>query len=265
MKRTIRGLPIFLLLPILCAGCTLGAGTRNEPTTTLPLPIVTLPLPEGTRIGLIPFQLSDGVICGGHHEGLLQVRQPWQWGPTPEQNAQMRGDIKQIVIHSITDELKRQGLTVVEIDRTALTESEAWKAAVESCDLILSGTVGRVEFNTYGQGAGGFGSAGDYREAYVTLEGSSLYDCRSHKQVWTGGGEGYAKLPGSPLTLDWTFKEVIDKSKKMNETDLKGKLEASKASYTFKPEEVSVVDLAARLSIQQILRKSCALSDHDNQ
>ena len=152
-------LSLILLGVYVMSGCAANV-TRSAPCTQLrPNMVQTPPLLKGCQLAVVQFDTSNTKIEGGHHEGLLQVRQPWIFGISKEQKEMLYGNAGQVAALSFVSELKNQGLTV-----TLLKDMPG--ASSKDFDLILTGKVERVVLNTFGHGTKeGFGSAGDYWEA----------------------------------------------------------------------------------------------------
>ncbi|HUT71057.1 MAG TPA: hypothetical protein VMW89_10305 [Desulfatiglandales bacterium] len=257
-------LSLILLGVYVMSGCAANV-TRSAPCTQLrPNMVQTPPLLKGCQLAVVQFDTSNTKIEGGHHEGLLQVRQPWIFGISKEQKEMLYGNAGQVAALSFVSELKNQGLTV-----TLLKDMPG--ASSKDFDLILTGKVERVVLNTFGHGTKeGFGSAGDYWEATVSFSNIQLKDTRSNKVFRVDDIQSYAKLEDSPAELDWTMLTVAVKSlqgalylsqmqaaSSVLAAASKGKkyVETWKADYTLDNYTVSPIEVAARHAAARFLQE----------
>lgn len=241
-------------LLFLLAGC---AGTRERPPTpTEPAPPLSGPL-AGQTLVAEAFAIDATEVAGGHHEGLLQVRQPWIWDLSAEQRAALYGKLKDVARYAFLDELKRLGL-----QPTVGADAKARGG------LELAGSLRRVELNTYGRGLSGrfegFGSAGDYWEARVAFTDVRVLDRRRRDVVWQGDLDHYAKRPGSPAKLDYTHWDLLSKSLQIglagrDPGKLYDAIQGSKADYTLGPTRDNPVEWAARLAARDLAARLQAL------
>lgn len=255
---------LILLGVYVISGCAANV-TRSAPCTQLrPNMVQAPPLLKGCQLAVVQFDSEDTKIEGGHHEGLLQVRQPWIFGISKEQKEMLYGNAGQLAALSFVSELKNQGLTV-----TLLKDMP--RASSKDFDLMLTGEVQRVILNTYGHGTReGFGSAGDYWEATVFFSNIRLRDMRSNKVFLLDDIKSYAKLQDSPAELDWTMLTVAVKSLQgalylyqMQTASsaltvvTKGKkyVETWKADYTLDTYVISPIEVAARHAAAQFLQE----------
>ncbi len=176
-----------LALLLTLAACA-GNATRNTPVT--PVEPLRVELPRALRGIPVAVELEVGAteVAGAHHEGLLQVKQPGLFGLSDEQKQQLYGSAKELAVLGVITELKRQGLDV----RIGTAAADGAK---------LGGRVARIVLNTFGDGIGGFGSAGDYWEARIELEGLTLWRRGEAREL--GRIEAYAKLAPSPAKMGW--------------------------------------------------------------
>ncbi len=174
-------------LVVMLAACANNA-TRHTPVTPMEPPRVEVP--RFLREVPVAVELEVGAteISGAHHEGLLQVKQPGLFGLSDEQKQQLYGSAKELTVLGVIAELKRQGLDV----RLGTASADGAK---------IAGRVGRITLNTYGDGIGGFGSAGDYWEARLELDGVTLWRRGGTREL--GRIEAYAKLSPSPAKMGW--------------------------------------------------------------
>ena len=255
---------LILLGVYVMSGCAANV-TRSAPCTQLrPNMVQAPPLLKGCQLAVVQFDSENTKIDGGHHEGLLQVRQPWIFGISKEQKEMLYGNAGQLAALSFVSELKNQGLIV-----TLLKDMPG--ASSKDFDLMLTGKVERVILNTYGHGTKeGFGSAGDYWEATVLFSNIQLRDMRSNKVFKPDTIQSYAKLKDSPAELDWTMLTVAVKSLQgalylyQMQTAAstlaavtKGKkyVETWKADYTLDNYVISPIEVAARHAAAQFLQE----------
>ncbi len=246
------------------SGCAANV-TRSAPCTQLrPNRVQAPPLLSGCRLGVVQFDSENTKIEGGHHEGLLQVRQPWIFGISKEQKEMLYGNAGQLAALAFVSEVKDQGLTVDLV-------KDMPSASTKDFDLMLTGKVERVILNTYGHGTKeGFGSAGNYWEATVLFSGIQLKDMRSNRIFRINDIQSYAKLEDSPAQLDWTMLTVAVKSlqgalylyqmqtaSSALTAASKGKkyVETWKADYTLDNYMVSPIEVAARHAAARFLQE----------
>jgi hypothetical protein len=82
-RNLVLGGLLLLLGPYVLSGCAANV-TRSIPVTPV-------------RPGIVLFAYKDAKIEGGHHEGLLQVRQPWIFGISKAQkicSTEMRASLQ---------------------------------------------------------------------------------------------------------------------------------------------------------------------------
>jgi len=264
----LKGKPLVdaLLLALslyLFSGCAANL-TRSLPYTQVhPNKIDTAPCVKGSHLGILFFDSKEAEIEGGHHEGLLQVRQPWIFGLSKEQEEILYGNAGELAALSFASELKRQGMVVSLLKDGRDSSSNGY-------ELLLTGKVKRVILNTYGHGTKeGFGSAGNYWEATVFFANIQLKDMQSNEVLWAGDIQGYAKLKDSPARLDWTMLTVAIKSLKgalylqqmqaaasplKAMSKAKGYVTNWEADYTVERYEISPIEVAARHAAAQFLQ-----------
>jgi len=229
--------------------------TRSLPFTEFPpRDDVIATIQNKYTLAVEPFDVSVIQIKGGHHEGLLQVRQPWIWGLSDEQKRALYNDLGTIVRYAFIDELLKRNQRVVVFEG---------KLPKWASDYMITGSITSVELNTYGQGTlEGFGSAGNYWEAEIVLTDIAIVHVSDGKTVWRGDLTKYCKLEGSPVKLDWTIFTVIANSLKEGTTLSKGVssehvgqiLENSEADYILEPSQQNPVEIAARLAALDVLK-----------
>jgi len=239
---------------LLLSGCMAGK-TRSLPFTEFPPAEVTnVEYLRRTTMAIQPFDISAVKIMGGHHEGLLQVRQPWIWDLSKEQKEILYGDLGNVVRYAFIDELLKRNQRVIILGQSLPTRK---------LDYTITGTVRSVELNTYGQGTReGFGSAGNYWEATIELGDVTVVRSRDNATVWQGDVTQYCKLPDNPAKLDWTIFTVLKKSlqeglalaKGMTMGNVQDAVETSAATYEIGPIVNNPVEIASRLAAWDILR-----------
>ena len=235
--------PWALVTALALTGC---AGTRAIPTTPAPEVRAALPAALRGRSIAITLDASAAAIQGGHHEGLLQVPQPWIFGLKPEQKQLLYDHAAQVAALGFAAEIQRQGLAVQ-------TGSPAF---------TLAGTVRSVTLNTYGHGTvEGFGSAGDYWDARVDFAGLRLVETRTGRVLWQGDQAGYAKLSPCPAHLDWTMLTLVEKSLRGHVLLAGGVKNADdylhnfEGSYTLDDKAGTPIERAARVAAAEWLTK----------
>ncbi len=233
----------------------------TAPSPLQPDPSPIPPILRDKNIALLVFDSRDVKIEGGHHEGLLQVRQPWVFGLSKEQRDLLYGNAGEVASLAFALELQRQGMPLV-----AYRE---WKGDVIKADLLLSGRVDRIVINTYGRGTiEGFGSAGDYWEATVYISDIQVKDVRSGTVLWQGNVKSYAKLENSPAKLDWNIltlgKKILNGALELQKvqtaTTPMGVASAAEAyvrnwegTYTLDRTDITPVEVAGRYAAMQFL------------
>jgi hypothetical protein len=263
-RSILHGLALGLALAL--AGCA-GTGTREMPATELPAATPARGALAGQSLAAEGLAADAAEVSGGHHEGILQVRQPWIWGLSDEQKAALYGDAREIARLAFLDELKRHGLKV-------RLDGDGGKAA----GLALSGRLASIELNTYGRGLSGrfegFGSAGDYWEARVRFVDLELREAKTGTALWRGDLARYAKRPDSPAKLEYSHWDLLANSLRIglagnNPRKLYDAVKGSGADYALavpttpaKPGEPgggkgskpdNPVELAARLAARDLL------------
>ena len=253
---------VFLIILVGTYGCMANV-TRSLPSTSLQPQLN--PIPQKLKIArtaVVIFESQGTKIEGGHHEGLLQVRQPWLFGLSKEQRDVLYNNAGEVAALAFALELKRQGMSIVPY--------KEWSDEfVKQSDLLLTGRVDKVVINTYGRGTiEGVGSAGNYWEATVYISDIQLKDIKAEKVLWKGDLKSYAKLDNSPAKLDW---DVLVLGKKL----LNGALQFQKiqtstspldmasagesyvrnweATYSMERPDITPVEVAARHAALQFL------------
>jgi hypothetical protein len=144
-KNLLLGGLLLLLGPYVLSGCAANV-TRSLPVTQVrPSMVDIAPSLKSSRLGIVLFAHKDTKIEGGHHEGLLQVRQPWIFGISKAQKDMLYGNAGELAALSFASELKYQGLSVTLLQDTR-------EASSNNSDLLVTGKVERVILNTYGHG-----------------------------------------------------------------------------------------------------------------
>lgn len=256
---------LLALLP--ASGCTAikMGGTRSLPPTTLPDKVTLSSTIEHMAVEFEPFEISSASVSGGHYEGLLQVRQPWIWGLSDGQRAEMYDDLRNVARYALINEFIRLGLKVhVPEEHTTKLNVTDMKTGEKGTQVSLAirGTISSIEMNTYGRGLTGtfegYGSAGNYWEAEISFTDIVVADAKG-SPIWKGNLTNYCKLATSPVKLDWTMFTLISKSLKMstingNPLSSAEAISASKADYQLQATQTNPVEIAARLAAQDLIR-----------
>ena len=249
-------LHIFLVFVLfLMNGCAAikMRGTSSLPPTTIPDRVELTGSIRQQTFEITLFDVSSTDVSGGHHEGLLQVRQPWIWGLSEEQKNTMYNDLANVARYAFINEFSRLGLKVLVADHTRLSSGKL-------AAIAINGKIAAIEMNTYGHGLSGtfegFGSAGNYWEAKVAFTDITVTDS-SGILIWSGNLEKYCKLAGSPVKLDWTIFTLMANSLKMSSTSLTtlgDGIYSSKGEYRIEVAAANPVERAARLAAIDLLR-----------
>ena len=245
-----------MVLSVLFLTSCMAGKTRSLPFTEFP-PADRADIAHLKRstIAIQPFDISSTEIIGGHHEGLMQVRQPWIWGLSNEQKEVLYGDLGNVVRYAFIDELLKRNQRVIILGQDL---------SIRKPTYTVTGSVQTVELNTYGQGTReGFGSAGNYWEATIKLGNVVIIRSRDNVTVWKGDVTEYCKLPHSPAKLDWTIFTVLQKSlqeglalsKGVTAVAVQDAVEASAASYEIGPIQRNPVEIASRLAALSVLQR----------
>ena len=197
------GYSVFLVLVV--TGCA-TIGTKDLPVSDVTQVKVDIPEGISDRTVAVYLAYEDARIKGGHHEGLMQVRQPWIFGMSKHQKEILYGEAHEFARNAFISELLRQGVLVTPFE-------EKDQSRLSDYDILVSGSIEKIILNTYGRGTvEGFGSAGDYWEAKILLEDVTVTDQRSDEILYQGEIETYAKLRPCPVQLKWNFMTMINKS-----------------------------------------------------
>ena len=245
-------LPLAATAILAFLGCAPAPPPKTEPAPQPPVQAL-VPLPvRGKRIA-VSMDVQATRIQGGHHEGLLKVRQPWIFGLKPEQKALLYDNAPQVAALAFSAELQKEGLAV----------------DPERAEYTLAGTLQTVTLDTYGHGTvEGFGSAGDYWDATVAFSRVRLTETRTGRVLWEGQPTGYARLSPCPAHLDYTMLTVLTKS--LKGAMILGKLQTARnpsgllkegkdylynweGSYTLEPPPATPIDLAGRRAAAAML------------
>jgi hypothetical protein len=254
MKRKHVVFTGLMLSMLFLSGCMAGK-TRSLPFTEYPPAHAGIDHLRKVTIAVRPFEIASTEIKGGHHEGLMQVRQPWIWGLSKEQEGTLFGDLGNVVRYAFIDELLKRNQRVIIVGQGFPTRKP---------DYTVTGTLRSVELNTYGQGTReGFGSAGDYWEATVALADVAIVRSRDNATVWQGDMAEYCKLANSPAKLDWTIFTVLQKSlqeglalsKGVTPGGVQEAIETSAASYVVGTTGKTPVEIASRLAALHVLMR----------
>ena len=187
------------------SGC-MTSGTKDLPVSKPDQAIIGTPNTfQGKNIGVYVLY-HDAKVEGGHHEGLMQVKQPWIFGMSKEQKEILYGNAGEFAANAFISELARQNLNI------ALLRD--WNEKLfKKYDYVITATIEKIIINTFGRGTmEGFGSAGDYWEAKVLFSNVKMEDPETGEIFFDENMETYAKLKPCPVKLDWTFLTIVNKS-----------------------------------------------------
>ncbi len=184
------------LLPAIMSGCMVNR-TRDLPDTALRPNKYLLPSFLKGKAVKVDLEYRFATVSGGHHEGPMQMRQPWFLGISKQQRSRLYESAGKVAGLAFILELKMQGLDV----------------NPKKPDYLLTGNVGKVDLNTYGRGTtDGHGSAGNYWESTVRYSRMSFRDAKTDRILWEGSLTSYAKLSPSPVKLDLDMFTVVSKT-----------------------------------------------------
>jgi hypothetical protein len=269
MKNVFKGIIPFLILFIF-SGCAAikGGATRSLPPTVYPVKTDISQNLKAMGVVIEPFSTENTDICGGHYEGLLQVRQPWFFGVSGEQKQVLYGNLRDVARYALIDEFVRQGFRVYipkEFRSNISIPKDKQLASPKGARLKISGTVKSIELNTYVRGLSGtmegYGSSGNYWEAEINFSDIVIRDLKTDTPVWTGSLKTYCKLTNCPMKLDWTMFTLISKSLDMMKGMATGPLGAADAIYGFRGDYTmedmtqNPPEIAARLGTLEIIDK----------
>lgn len=183
----------FLLLVMFFAGgCVMMNSTRSLPQTVVENKKIQLPQKyESVPIYFKGFDANDTEIKVLHYEGILQAEQFWIAAPSDEQ--------KKI--------LKESALTLANVG--FMTELVDQKLNLQNPNLspdgkkgwLLRGHIQKIVIRTYGDGFGGYGSAGDYWECNLYLDKLEVISLDTNATQHVKPLQSYAKVIGSPVKL----------------------------------------------------------------
>ncbi|MBI5211031.1 MAG: hypothetical protein HY927_13760 [Elusimicrobia bacterium] len=257
----IIGILAFSMSPFSLAGCMLN-GTRRTPVTPAVPAKTSIPRSLRDRRVAVFLDASAANVGGGHHEGMLQVRQPWIYGLSKDQRELLYGNAPHAAALAFTAELRRQGVD-------AFWLHDLSRGILGKKDLLVTGKVDEVVLNTYGGGTKeGFGSAGKYWEAVVRLS-LGLKEKDGAAPLWEGAVESYAKLSPCPAQLDWTMLTLTVKAlegavgmQKLSAAKGLDVLSAGKSyaatfegSYQLEPSKTTPIEVAARHAAVEFLKR----------
>ncbi|MBN1521267.1 MAG: hypothetical protein JW928_01940 [Candidatus Aureabacteria bacterium] len=254
---------IFVLISVFLAGCV-TTGTKDLPESETTQAFIGPPdVFQDKSVGVyIIYQHAK--IEGGHHEGLMQVKQPWIFGMSKEQKDFLYGQAGEFASHAFTNELGRQGINV--------TPLKEWSEKLfKKHDYLVTARIEKIILNTFGRGTvEGFGSAGDYWEARIFFSDITVKETHAEKILFHGNTETYAKLKPCPVKLDWTFLSLVNRSlnsslqmQEMQEAKTalqalsKGKayLKNWEASYSIEGYQMTPMEVAARKAACELIGK----------
>jgi len=155
--------------------------TTVGPQTLVPIRVAA----DSTRaIGVANFRsaLISGAAIGGHHDGILSIKQSTYWA-----KGEISPDVEAGYRHAIEEELRNAGYHAPKSPGNSVFGEEAdetWKAK-----LLVGGTIVQAKFNTYGS------LAGNKSEAEMTVRWEIL-DRESQSVIYKHEAEGRAVSPG---------------------------------------------------------------------
>ena len=230
-------------------GLQVACGLRTVESTPMPRAQASLPARlQGLRIK-VALDFHATKVKGGHHEGLLQVRQPWFMGLSSAQQHLLYDNAGQVAALAFAAGLQAQGLVV----------------QPDQAEFILEGTVRVVTVNTYGHGSKeGFGTAGNYWESTVAFTDLKLAETATGRVLWEGTQEGFARLTPCPLHMDWgllkamikalsTSLEMSTPKGMLNQVVSRDAFQAYDGSFVLEKITATPIDVAARLAAAEML------------
>jgi len=239
------------VLAAVALSLSVGCGLHKVEATPMPQTQTSLPVElRGRRIA-VALDSGAAKIKGGHHEGILQVRQPWFLGLKPEQRHLLYDHAAEVAALAFGAEIQNQGLAVKPDD----------------AEFTLTGTVQAITLDTYGHGSTeGFGTAGNYWEATVEFSGLRLTENRTGRLLWEGPQDGYARLTPCPLHMDWGILKTMivtlqnsitlaGPKAAMNPLAVKDTLNAYDGAYVLDEPHATPIDVAARQAAVALMAK----------
>ncbi len=147
--------------------------------------------------------------------------------------------------HGFFNEFYRSGIAVLQSDPGRIPED---------ADYFLTCSISSIIIKTYGSGFGGFGSAGNYWEAYLTFDNLSLTDIRRSSVRHFEPVTSYAKVKESPVNLGGLLAGLSF----MTKTITNPFSAAASINYNYDPDKTSPVEYAGMLAADELLRKISA-------
>jgi len=172
---------------------TNGCATRSLPQTVLDKK--QIPLPEiytNTPIYFNGFDINNTEIDISHYDGILQTKQFWFAAPTDEQKNILKNAAFTLTNTGFASEIINQGLHI---------ENENSNGTEPSSGIKINGHIKKILIKTYGDGFGGYGSAGDYWESYLYLDKIEVVFLDTNTTKHIIPIESYAKINGTPIKL----------------------------------------------------------------
>lgn len=183
---------IFIAVMFFASGCAMMNSTRSIPQTVVESKKIQLPQQyDGTPVYFGGFDANNTEVKVLHYEGILQAEQFWIAAPSDEQ--------KKI--------LKESALTLANVG--FMTELVNQKLNLQNPNLspdnkkgvLLKGHIQKIIIRTYGDGFGGYGSAGDYWECNLYLDKLEVISLDTNTSRHIKPTQSYAKVIGSPVKL----------------------------------------------------------------
>lgn len=254
---------LIIMTVLIITGCAAGK-TKNLPCSEPVQAIVGFPeILKSKKVAVLLWH-REAQVESCHHEGLMQGKQYWMFGLSKEQKNILFKNAGEITSLSFITELNHQGLIAELIN-------DYDDKIIKSHDFLITGKIEKIVLNTYGRGfKEGYGSAGNYWEATVTLAGLKVEDTSSKHVLFEGNIETYAKLQPCPVTLDWTMLAYACKSlngalelQKMQQAKTvltaasKGEayLENFKPTYSIEGYRITPIEVAARKAAVELLTR----------
>jgi len=170
---------------------TSGCGTKSLPQTVLDNKKISLPeIYKNTPIYFSGFDSNKTEVDVSHYDGILQTKQFWFAAPTKEQKNLLKDAAFSLINTGFASEIINQGLHI---------ENE--NATDPSKGIKINGHIQKILIKTYGDGFGGYGSAGDYWEAYLYLDKLEVVFLDTNTIKYISPIQSYAKINGTPIKL----------------------------------------------------------------
>lgn len=187
-------LRLFALIGIMffASGCVMMNSTRSLPQTVVENKKVRLPQKyENTPVYFKGFDANDTEVKVLHYEGILQAEQFWIAAPSDEQKKILKESALTLANVGFMTELVDQKLNL-QNPNLSPDNKKGW---------LLKGHIQKIVIRTYGDGFGGYGSAGDYWECNLYLDKLEVVSLETNATHHVKPLQSYAKVIGSPVKL----------------------------------------------------------------